>query len=124
MQLSTKSRRQIFLILMAMAVLTIGSAFAVVWMQQQISRTAKEGQSIEAQLAETTRKLRFLDQRIAGYHQPVALQGSVAGVLRPSVDDQVVFVREHESAQGRSYAVVQPYEVSGDLAFLTRRTNR
>ena len=46
------------------------------------------------------------------------LQGKVAGVLRPSVEDQVIFVEERQLVTGRTYAVSQPYEVSMDLALL------
>jgi hypothetical protein len=107
-----------------MVAVTVGSAFAIVWLQQQISRTAQNSKHYESQLAETSRKLRYLDERIAGYHQPVVLQGKVAGILRPSADDQVVFVQEHQLASGRSYAVSQPYEVSIDLALLDLQTSR
>ena len=101
-----------------MVTVTLGSAFAIVWIQQQISRTALSSKHFESRLAETSRKLRYLDERIAGFHQPVVLQGKVAGTLRPSVEDQVVFVNERQLATGRAYVVSQPYEVSMDLALL------
>jgi len=87
-------------------------------MQQQISRTAQSTKQVEAELAEMVRKIGFLDERIAAIHQPVVLQGKVAGTLRPSMENQVVWVRESEMATGRAYAVAQPYEVSMDLAML------
>jgi hypothetical protein len=117
-KLSDKARKQVTLLIFAMITVTVGSAFAIVWMQQQISRTAQSSKHFESQLAETSRKLRYLDERIAGTHQPVVLQGKVAGVLRPSVEDQVVFVEERQLATGRAYAVSQPYEVSMGLALL------
>jgi len=117
-------RKYVILMIIATITLSVGSGFAIVWMQQQISRTAQESKSLEAQLAEVTRKLRFLDERIAGFHQPVNLQGKVAGSLRPSVEDQVVFVEERQMATGRSYAVSRPYEVSMDLALLDLNTSR
>jgi hypothetical protein len=101
-----------------MAVTVITSAFAIVWMQQQISRTAQSSKHLEAELAEMVRKIGFLDERIAAIHQPVVLQGKVAGTLRPSVDTQVVWVRERKLPTGRAYAVAEPYEVSMDLAML------
>ena len=101
-----------------MVTVTFSCAFAIVWIQQQISRTAQSSKHFESQLAETSSKLRYLDERIAGYHQPVVLQGKVAGILRPSVEDQVVFVKERQLAKGRTYSVSQPYEVSMDLALL------
>lgn len=124
LNLSSKARKHVVLLILTMVAVTVGSAFAIVWMQQQISRTAQSSKQLEIELAETSRKLRFLDERIAGYHQPVVLQGKVAGILRPSVEDQVVFVEERQLATGRSYAVSQPYEVSMDLALLDLDTVR
>ena len=57
-------------------------------------------------------------------HQPVVLQGKVAGTLRPSLDSQIVWVRESNVSSGRSYAVAEPYEASMDLAFLDLNTKR
>jgi hypothetical protein len=124
LKLSSTARKHVVALIFAMVVVTVGSAFAIVWMQQQISRTAQSSKKLESQLAETSRKLRYLDERIAGYHQPVVLQGKVAGILRPSMEDQVVFVEERQLASGRSYAVSQPYEVSMDLALLDLNTSR
>lgn len=124
LKLSSTAHKHVIFLIFAMIVVTVGSAFAIVWIQQQISRTAQSSKALESQLAETSRKLRYLDERIAGYHQPVVLQGKVAGVLRPSVENQVVFVQERQLATGRSYAVSQPYEVSMDLALLDLNTSR
>lgn len=122
--MSPQTRRRVVSLILAMIAVTVGSAFAIVWMQQQISRTAQDSKQLESQLAETVRKLRYLDERIAGYHQPVVLQGKVAGILRPSVEDQVVWVQERQLAGGRAYAVSQPYEVSMDLALLDLESSR
>jgi hypothetical protein len=122
--ISQKARGRFFFFIIAMIAVTVGSGFAIVWMQQQISRTAKRSQEVEAQLAETVRKLRYLDERIATMHQPVVLQGKVAGRLRPSLDNQIVWVRESNVPTGRAYAVSQPYEASMDLAFLDLNTSR
>jgi hypothetical protein len=123
-KLSSQARKYVIVLIFSMVAVTVSSAFAIVWMQQQISRTAQNSKELESQLAETSRKLRFLDERIAGYHQPVVLQGKVAGILRPSMEDQVVFVEERQLATGRSYAVSRPYEVSTDLALLDLSPNR
>jgi hypothetical protein len=122
--ISQKARGRFFFFIIAMIAVTVGSGFAIVWMQQQISRTAKRSQEVESQLAETVRKLRYLDERIATMHQPVVLQGKVAGTLRPSLDNQIVWVRESNVPTGRAYAVSQPYEASMDLAFLDLNINR
>ncbi len=122
--MSPQTRRRVVSLILAMIAVSVGSAFAIVWMQQQISRTAQNSKQLESQLAETVRKLRYLDERIAGYHQPVVLQGKVAGILRPSVEDQVVWVQERQLASGRTYAVSQPYAVSMDLALLDLESSR
>ena len=99
--------------------ITVGSGFAIVWMQQQISRAAARSQSSADLLEETSRKLRYLDERIANIHQPVVLQGKVAGSLRPVTESQIVWVREGKLPEaGQAYAVSQPYEASLDLAFV------
>jgi hypothetical protein len=121
-QISSKTRRHMIALILAMVAVTVVSAFSIVWMQQQITRTAESSQKLEAQLSETLRKLRFLDERIATQHQPVVLQGKVAGKLRPSMENQVVWVEERQLPSGRSYAVSQPYEVSTDLALLDSNT--
>lgn len=117
-------RRRMMTMILFMIVVTACSAFAVVWMQQQITRTAQNSQALEAQLAETTRKLRYLDERIATVHQPVVLQGKVSASLRPSKDNQVVWVREQAAPGGRAYAAAQPYETSMDLALADLQANR
>ncbi|MGJ8649577.1 MAG: hypothetical protein ACSHX4_04400 [Opitutaceae bacterium] len=122
--ISSQGRQRIYLLVVSMIAITVISAFAIVWMQQQISRTAQNSKENEAMLAETVRKLRYLDERIATMHQPVVLQGKVAGVLRPSMDDQIVWVNEQNVATGRAYALSAPYEVSMDLALLDINTSR
>lgn len=122
---SQKSLRKLsVLILLAIAALTMGSALSIVWMQQQISRTAQQTKKLETELTEMVRKIEFLDERIAAIHQPVVLQGKVASTLRPSLENQVVWVRERELSGGRAYAVAQPYEVSIDLAMLASEPAR
>ncbi len=122
--ISQKARGRFLFFVITMIAVTVSSGFAIVWMQQQISRTAKRSQEVESQLAETVRKLRYLDERIATMHQPVALQGKVSGTLRPSLDNQIVWVRESNAPTGRAYALSEPYEASMDLAFLDLNSQR
>jgi cell division protein FtsL len=124
MKLSLQFRKRSALLVIVMIAATVGSAFAIVWMQQQISRTAHSTNQFEAELAEVVRKIDYLDERIATLHQPVVLQGKVAGNLRPSLENQVVWVREREMPSGRAYAVARPYEVSLDLAMLEVERSR
>jgi len=121
-QLSPTVRRYALLLVLAMVAVTVSGAFAIVWMQQQITRTAERGSRLEEDLAETVRKLDYLDERIATIHRPVVLQGKVAGRLEPLKEEHVVWVRERETAGGRAYAVARPYETSVDLAFADLRT--
>jgi hypothetical protein len=121
---TSQLRKLSILTILAVVTLTVGSAFGIVWMQQQISRTAQQTKQLETELAEVVRKIEFLDERIAAIHQPVVLQGKVASTLRPSLENQVVWVRERELSSGRAYAVAQPYEVSIDLAMLANEPAR
>ena len=123
-KISLSTRKKAIPLILSMVVITLSSAFFIVWIQQQISRTAQSSKGLESDLAKSYSKLRRLDQLIAGNHQPVVLQGKVAGSLRPAVESQVVFVRERELATGRRYAISQPYEVSEGLALLDFDTSR
>ena len=109
--------RTVLLVLLIGAVILIG-ALSTVWLQQQMTRSAESGRELEAKLAETVRKIRTLDERIATLHQPVTLQSRINGKLRPSMENQVVWVRERALPGERAYAVSEPYEVSMDLAFI------
>ena len=93
MTVSRTLRLRIFCIVLTMIACAVGSAFSIVWMQQQINRTAVHCQGIEREMEEILRKLRYLDERIASFHQPVALQARVAGRLRPAEVNQIVWVR-------------------------------
>lgn len=119
MKLSPQLRRYCFAVIVLIGSVTVGTGFAIVWMQQQISRTADQTKRFEYELSEMVRKIDFLDERIASIHQPVVLQGKVAGSLRPSLENQVVWVQEREMPTGRVYAVAEPFEVSLDLAMLS-----
>ncbi len=110
--------------IMMMIIMTASCAFTIVWMQQQISRTASRTKQLEANLAETVRKLNYLDERIATMHQPVVLQGKVAGALRPSTESQIVWVREQTAGANRAYAIAAPYETTMDLAFVDLNQQR
>ena len=116
--LSVKTRSYILSLIIAMIVVTVFSGFAIVWMQQQISRTAQSGKEIEFELAEIDRSLSYVDERIATLHQPIVLQSKVADRLRPSLENQIVWVRERTARNKRMYATILPYSTSSGLAFL------
>jgi hypothetical protein len=102
--ISPQVRRLCLTIIIGVVLLTIGSAFAIVWTQQEISRTAGNAARLEARLAGQVDKLRYLDEKISRLHQPIVLQGKVSGTLRPAQDLQVVWVAERLSPDGRVYA--------------------
>jgi hypothetical protein len=119
-----KFRLQSFGIFFAVISLTVVSAFAIVWMQQTISRTAQKAVSLEADLAKKVDQLRYLDKRISTSHQPVTLQGKVTGSLRPAKDLQVIWVAEQSSSQGRVYANAGSAPILQNLAFFERNNPR
>ena len=100
MNLTAQTRNRMFLMTIIAIAIAVASAFGIVWMQQQINRTAKHSQQIEREMEETMRRLRTLDERIASLHQPVVLQGKVAGVLRPSLENQIVWVEDRQVGTG------------------------
>lgn len=128
MTLSRSTRFRVFAIALTMLASTVGAAFSVVWMQQQINRTATRCQGIEREMEEVLRKLRYLDERIASFHQPVALQAKVAGRLRPADDSQIVWVRAPQpldrGVYARSPADAPSSEVSMNLSFLELQSSR
>ena len=107
-----------------MIVVTVFSGFLIVWMQQQISRTAQRSQQVESEMTEIGRKLSYVNEKIATMHQPIVLQSKVADTLRPSLENQIVWVRERETLSGRTYATVLPYSTSSDMAFLNTAAKR
>lgn len=123
-RLSLKTRSHILFLIVTMIVITVFSGFFIVWMQQQISRTAQRSQQVESEMAEIDRKLSYVNEKIATMHQPIVLQSKVADTLRPSLENQVVWVRERETLSGRTYATILPYSTSSDLAFLNTTAQR
>ena len=123
-RLPQKTRSQILCLVATMIVVTVFSGFAIVWMQQQISRTAQRSQQVESEMAEIDRKLSYVNEKIANMHQPIVLQSKVADTLRPSLENQIVWVRERETLSGRTYATILPYSTSSDLALMNMTGQR
>ena len=99
-----KLRRTGIVVLACVGLLTVACAFGIVWMQQEISRTAGDAARLESELAKKVDKLRYLDEKISRIHQPIVLQGKVSGRLHPAQDLQVVWVAERKGPEGRVYA--------------------
>ena len=102
--------------LTAVILITVMSAFVIVWLQLQISRTAQMTKSVELELSDTLRKVAHLDALIAARHHPALLQGRVKGNLRPARDEQIVWVNERSEAVGRVYTHYKPYQSNNNLA--------
>lgn len=118
---SLKIKSRILFLIVVMIIITVFSGFAMVWMQQQISRTAQRSQQVESEMAEIGRRLSHVNEKIAMMHQPIVLQSKVANTLRPSLENQIVWVRERETLNGRNYATILPYSTtSQDLALLEK----
>ena len=75
-------------------------------------------------MTEINRRLSYVNEKIATMHQPIVLQSKVADTLRPSLENQIVWVRERESPSGRTYATILPYSTSSDMALLGLRGQR
>ncbi len=117
-------RLQSLSIILFIGLLTLVSAFAIVWMQQKISRTANYTAQLETCLETKINKLRYLDEKISKSHQPIVLQSRVAGFLRPAKDLQIHWVAEREGLQGRVYSDASASSITalGNLALLDTTT--
>ena len=122
--LTQQNRSHILYLIIVMIAVTVFSGFAIVWMQQQISRTAQRSQQVESEMTEIDRRLSYVNEKIATMHQPIVLQSKVADTLRPSLENQIVWVRERESLSGRTYATILPYSTYSDLAVMNRAGRR
>ena len=123
MQIQISTIRSSFLILICsiISVVAVG-AFSLVWLQQEINQTARSSLILDNQLADTVGKIRYLDEKISKFHQPVVLQGKVATSLRPSKENQVVWISERGSSRGHIYAHATPYRGANNLAYFNLKS--
>lgn len=115
MNIPQQIRLHILCIFIAMIAAAAVGAFSIVWMQQQINQAAVSCQRAEREMEETLRRLRHLDERIASVLQPIALQAKVAGRLRPSMENQIVWVKKATPVESTAYASTrfsQSYQAS------------
>ena len=110
MRTRTPTIRSSFIILVSsiISVLVVG-AFSVVWLQQEINQTARNSLLLDNELGDTIDKIRYLDEKISKFHQPIVLQAKVARSLRPSKGNQVVWISERSSLRGHICAHATPY---------------
>ncbi len=123
MRIQIPTIRSSFLILISSIIFAVvAGAFSVVWLQQQINQTARSSLVLDNQLGDTIDKIRYLDEKISKFHQPVVLQGKVATSLRPSKEDQVVWISERGSLRGHIYAHATPYRGANNLAYFNLKS--
>ena len=123
MRIQISTIRSSFLILVSSVIfVVVAGAFSVVWLQQQINQTARSSLVLDNQLGDTIDKIRYLDEKISKFHQPVVLQGKVATSLRPSKENQVVWISERGSLRGHIYAHATPYRGANNLAYFNLKS--
>ena len=123
MRIQISTIRSSFLILISSIILVVvAGAFSVVWLQQQINQTARSSLVLDNRLGHTIDKIRYLDEKISKFHQPVVLQGKVATSLRPSKENQVVWISERGSLRGHTYAHAIPYRGANNLAYFNLKS--
>lgn len=97
-----------------------GGGLGVVWLRQQITRSAQNSQLLEQELADLNRRNSFVATKISRTHHPEYLLGRVGNRLQPTREHQIVratltpqrMMPERER---------RPFEVSVDLAFIDTR---
>ena len=123
MQIKISTIRSSSLIIVSSIIfVVVAGAFSVVWLQQQINQTARSSLILDNQLGYTINKIRYLDEKISKFHQPVVLQGKVSARLRPSKENQVVWISERGSLRGHTYAHATPYRGANNLAYFNLKS--
>ena len=111
-------RAHVALLIIAIASVTASCSFAVVWVQQQISRSAANCLRMERELVEINRRLSIRDSQYADIVHPLKLQSLVMGQLRKATDRQVVVVDAPYDGDERAYAAAEPVRHPLDLALI------
>ncbi len=106
--------------LVALIIVTAGAgSLGVVWMRQQITRSANRIKTVERDLAESNRKNAYLAAKVAQAHNPEFLRARVGTALAAPKDKQVVWVRPTHNVPRRNNGdLTAPFAVSFELALL------
>lgn len=106
--------------------LTASAGLGVVWMRQQIMRTAQHGKALELQVAQVERRSSYLLSKIAEVHSPEFLKARTQGVLVPPSKSQVVWAKlpQKAAANHAVESVSEPYFINFELAILATTTSR
>ena len=98
--------------------LSSAGALGVVYLKQQISRSASDRKHLEQDLRELERKDTFLVSKIAQAHSPEFLKKHAKLALGPPQEQQVVWGTLESTRSGRDDVLPQPFVVTFDLALL------
>lgn len=106
--------------------LTASAGLSVVWMRQQIMRTAQHAKTLEQQVAQVERKSSYLLSKIAEVHSPEFLKARTQGVLVAPTKSQVVWATlPQKPVSGRAVeSASEPYSINFELAILATTTSR
>jgi hypothetical protein len=106
--------------------LTASAGLGVVWMRQQIMRTAHNAKTLEQQVAQVERKSSYLLSKIAEVHSPEFLKARTQGVLVPPSKDHVVWAKLPHKAVTHipAESARDPYSINFELAILATTTSR
>lgn len=74
------------------AVVTAGGAFGVVWLRQGVAQRAQATQDLQARITQAERRESALEARIAKAHSPQYLTARSPEGLRPTQQDQIVWM--------------------------------
>ena len=107
MKKETLYYKQILSLLVVLAVITVSGCLGLLWLRQKIELTAQATRDLEFEITKEERRLQFVDNRIAGIHQPQYLEKQIArhGLnLRPPRADQIVYMDGYPQYQPESPA--------------------
>ena len=126
--------KQILTLLIMIAVVTVSGCLGLLWLRQKIEITAQATRTLEVEIAKEERKLRYIDSKIAEFHQPQYLEQQIRRLglkLKPPQADQIVYLDGYpqyqpDSPAEEAYAGVEqkdPFRYSIDLAVMKSLTS-
>lgn len=125
-RLQTNYLLQIFFLGMLILMLSAAGGLSIVWMRQQISRSAASIMAKENELAGIERKISYLDSKIATLHRPEALKARAKyvnlGLISPG-ERQIVYLIPRSNGAPVWSNTSEPYMDSIELALLDTPPN-
>lgn len=115
---------QIVGLIVLVVVLIAGGGLGIVWMRSQIEDTARNTVRVQREIAETNRKLQYLDNKIAEVHSPdylVRRATELGLAMQPPKPPQVLRMRPmapQPAAETNPAETRDPFIQSFDLAVM------